>query len=83
MASTPGVMASAMVDDMLADLRPGLAAVKTPVTILYETPIAPMIQAGYASLGPKTLIEVPNAKHFIMYDQPARFDAEVDAFLKR
>lgn len=83
MASEPAVVASAMTDDMLADLRPGLAAVKTPVTILYETAIEPMIQSGYAALGPKTLVAVPNAKHFIMYDQPARFDAEVDAFLRR
>ena len=83
LASAPQVVGRAMTDDMLADLRPGLATVKTPVTVLYETQIAPMIQAGYAPLGPKTLVEVPNSKHFIMYDQPARFDAEVDAFLKR
>ena len=83
LASTPQVVGRAMTDDMLADLRPGLATVRTPVTVLYETLIAPMIQTGYAPLGPKTLVEVTNSKHFIMYDQPVRFDAEVDAFLKR
>ncbi len=83
LASDPAVVGAAMVEDMTLDLRPGLAAVKTPVTVLYETPIKPMIEAGYAALAPKTLVEVPDAKHFIMYDQPARFDAEVDAFLKR
>ncbi len=80
-ASDPQVTVQAMTDDMLADLRPGLAAVKTPVTIVYETPLKPMMESGYAALGPKTLVEAPGAKHFIMYDQPARFDAEVDRFL--
>lgn len=83
LASTPQVVGRAMADDMLADLRPGLATVKTPVTVLYETPLKAMMEAGYAPLGPKTLVEAPNSKHFIMYDQPARFDAEVDAFLRR
>ena len=83
MASEPGVVASAMTEDMVTDLRPGLAGVRTPVTILYETALEPLVQAGYATLGPKTLVAIPGAKHFIMYDQPARFDAEVDAFLQR
>ena len=82
-ASEPATVGAAMTDDMVADLRPGLAAVKTPITVLYETPLEPMIQSGYAPLGPKTLVAVPDAKHFIMFDQPARFEAEVDAFLKR
>lgn len=83
MASEPAVIASAMTDDMLVDLRPDLARVRVPVTIVYETVLEPMIQSGYAALGPKTLVPVPNAKHFIMFDQPARFDSEVDAFLRR
>ena len=83
LASDPAVVGGAMVDDMTLDLRPGLADVRVPVTVPYETPIKPMIEAGYAPLGPKTLVEVPGSKHFIMYDQPARFGAEVDAFLKR
>ena len=82
-ASDPGVVMRAMGDDMLADLRPGLAQVTTPITILYETPLAAMMTNGYAPLPHKTLIEVPNSKHFIMFDQPTRFTTEVDAFLKR
>ncbi len=82
-ASDPSVVVRAMGDDMLADLRPGLTAVKTPVTVLYETPLAPLMTADYAPLPNKTLVEVPGSKHFIMFDQPAKFDAEVDAFLKR
>lgn len=82
-ASDPGVVANAMADDMLADLRPDLGKVTTPVTVLYETPLEAAITSGYAALGPKTLIAIPDSRHFIMYDQPARFDAEVDAFLRR
>lgn len=82
-ASSPAVVGAAMADDATTDLRPGLAAVRVPVTVLYESPLAYMVRSDYAPLGPKTLVEVPNSKHFIMYDQPARFDAEVDAFLKR
>lgn len=80
-ASDPKVVVTAMTDDMLADLRPELAAVTTPVTVLYETPLKPMVESGYATLKGAKLIEVPNAKHFIMDDQPARFDAEVATFL--
>lgn len=81
--SDPAVVSKAMREDMLADLRPGLRAVRAPVTVLYETPLTPLMIAGYASLQGSTLVEVPQAKHFIMYDQPARFEAEVDDFLKR
>ena len=81
LASDPQVTVQAMVDDMVADLRPDLGKVRVPVTILYETPLKAMIEGGYAALTTKTLVDVPDAKHFIMYDQPARFDAEVDRFL--
>ncbi len=82
-ASEPSVVGRAMGDDVATDLRPDLAKVSVPVTVLYETVLEPAIAAGYAPLTTKTLIPVPNARHFIMFDQPARFDAEVDAFLKR
>lgn len=80
-ASDPTVVATAMTDDMLADLRPGLATVGIPVTILYETPLRDAVKTGYAALPKKALLEVPGAKHFIMYDQPPRFDDALDAFL--
>jgi pimeloyl-[acyl-carrier protein] methyl ester esterase len=81
--SDPAVVRTAMVEDMLADLRPALRSVRTPITVLYETALSALMLSGYAALPNKTLVEVPNSKHFIMYDQPARFATEVDAFLKR
>ena len=83
LASAPATVGMAMGDDMTTDLRPGLAAMSTPVTVLYETVLEGPITAGYAAMPHKTLVAVPDAKHFIMYDQPARFAAEVDAFLAR
>ncbi|MGY2733741.1 alpha/beta fold hydrolase [Sphingomonas sp. UYP23] len=80
-ASDPAVVATAMTDDMLADLRPGLSAVGIPVTVLYETLLSDAVTTGYAPLPTKSLVEVPDAKHFIMYDQPARFDDALDAFV--
>lgn len=81
-ASDPAVVGTAMTDDMLADLRPGLSGVKIPVSVLHETVLGDAVKAGYAALPAGTLVEVPGAKHFIMYDQPARFDAALDQFLQ-
>ena len=81
-ASDPAVVGTAMTDDMLADLRPGVAGVHIPVTVLYETPLGDAVKSGYATLPAGTLVEVPGARHFIMYDQPARFDAALDQFLQ-
>lgn len=84
------VVAVAMHDDMLTDLRPGLAALQTPTTVIYpwdpklgypEAPFDANYQ-GFKSLPHGRLIRVDGSRHFIMYDQPARFDAEVDTFLK-
>lgn len=83
-ASDPAVVMTAMTDDMLADLRPDLAKATVPVTVIYETPLEPMIQTGYAALPDKVLIAAkPGVKHFIMYDDPAGFDAALDAFLAK
>ncbi len=80
-ASDPAVVSTAMTDDMLADLRPDLGRVKIPVTVLYETALGNAVKVGYAALPNPTLVDVPGAKHFLMYDQPAPFDAALDRFL--
>lgn len=80
-ASDPATVMTAMTDDMLADLRPGVGGVKIPVTVLHETVLTTMVKMGYAALPAGTLVEVPNAKHFLMYDQPGLFAAALDRFL--
>ena len=80
-ASDPAVVGTAMTDDLLTDLRPGVARVAIPVTVVHETVLGDAVKSGYAKLPVGTLVEVPGAKHFIMYDQPTRFDSALDAFL--
>jgi pimeloyl-ACP methyl ester carboxylesterase len=80
----------AMADDMTLDLRAGLPAVQTPITLIYPfdagmgVPLAPwdaLYNSQFAPLPHKTLVRVDDSRHFVMFDQPARFDAALDAFL--
>lgn len=91
MASDRHALAAALTDVMTTDVRPGLAAMTTPVTALYATdadggPPPAMAQAlwtqQYAALPGVTLIAVDASRHFIMADQPVRFAELVDQFLK-
>jgi pimeloyl-[acyl-carrier protein] methyl ester esterase len=84
------VVARAMFDDTLLDLRPGLAAIKTPMVLVYpdKTPIgtppgmmAKVYPALYAPAPTVKTLEVVNSEHFVMLDQPDAFNAALDAFL--
>lgn len=89
-ASDRQALASAMHDVMLTDLRPGLAAMTTPVWAVYASDAnggAPAAMADamwggeYASLPGVTLIRVDDSRHFIMSDQPERMALIIDEFL--
>ena len=91
MASDRHAFAAAMSDVMTTDARPGLASMTTPVTALYATdpdggPPPAMAQGlwerEYAALPGVKMIRVDASRHFIMADQPARFDELVDEFLR-
>jgi pimeloyl-[acyl-carrier protein] methyl ester esterase len=90
-ASDRGAVNRAFADDLTLDLRPGLAAIPVPVTLLYPDNVPNgatqgamdnFYQAAFAPVPHKTLIRVDNSRHFIMLDQKAQFDAALDAFLK-
>jgi pimeloyl-ACP methyl ester carboxylesterase len=89
-ASDRTVFANAMLEDLGTDLRPQLAGIKTPMTLLYpyETSKGPADQVtalyttAYAAKPNIHLIRIDDSRHFIMYDQPAAFDKAVQAFLK-
>ena len=90
MASDRRAMAAAMRDVMTTDLRPGLAAMTTPVWAIYAADADGGAAAGladglwareYTGLPGARLIRVDDSRHFIMADQPARFAALVDQFL--
>jgi pimeloyl-ACP methyl ester carboxylesterase len=89
-ASDRTVFANAMLEDLGTDLRPQLAGIKTPMTLLYpyETAEGPADQVtalyttAYAAKPDIHLIRIDDSRHFIMYDQPAAFDKAVQSFLK-
>jgi pimeloyl-ACP methyl ester carboxylesterase len=75
---------------IVTDLRPELAHITAPTTVLYVTPTgAPLTDAqldvfyqlSYQTLPTHRLVRIPEAAHFIMFDNRSRFFAEVDAFL--
>lgn len=89
-ASDRRAMAAAMREVMTTDLRPGLAAMSTPVWAIYASDADGGAPAGmadslwareYAGLAGARLIRVDDSRHFIMADQPARFAELVDQFL--
>lgn len=89
-ASDKGTVANATADDLMLDLRPGLATITTPIALLhpdYSAMGAPagvtdqMYRAAYAAAPTVKVIEIAPSLHFIMFDQPAKFDAALDSFL--
>jgi pimeloyl-ACP methyl ester carboxylesterase len=91
-ASDRHVMANAMYEDLTTDLRPALASIKTPTTLLYpfdakavgpdSTKIDAVYTGAYSTMPNLKIKRIDDSRHFIMYDQPAAFDAAVQAFLK-
>ena len=90
-ASDRAVFVEAMSEDMQTDLRPVLPSIKTPATLLYPVDSArtpdpaattALYTKAYAGMPNLRIVKVDDSRHFIMYDQPAAFDAAVQAFLK-
>jgi pimeloyl-[acyl-carrier protein] methyl ester esterase len=89
-ASDPKTVGQALVEDATTDIRPDLPALSgTPVTVLYAV-TSPNMKAmadglyaeAYKGLPGVKLVPVDNSEHFIMLDQPDRFAAEVEGFLR-
>ncbi len=91
LASDRQALATAIREVMTTDARPGLAAMRVPVTALYAADAdggAPAATADamwareYATLPGVKLIRVDGSRHFIMADQPEVFAGLVDEFLR-
>jgi len=89
-ASDRRALAAAIREVMTTDLRPGLAAMTTPVWAVYAADAdggAPAALADatwgreYAPLPGVRMVRIDDSRHFIMSDQPERFAAVVDQFL--
>ena len=89
-ASDRRTVANAFHELIVTDLRPELGGVPVPVTVLYVNPagvpltdeqIDAVYKAGYAGLKDVKLVSIPDSAHFIMSDNPERFQAELKSFL--
>jgi pimeloyl-ACP methyl ester carboxylesterase len=86
------VLAEALYEDLLTDLRGDVGKIKTPTLMMYEhdtTLTQPdaatyeaTVKAAYQPMPNVTLVQMDGARHFIMYDQPVKFDAALEGFLK-
>jgi pimeloyl-ACP methyl ester carboxylesterase len=85
-------VANAFHEVIVTDLRPELSRITAPVTVLYVHP--PNVQVPpqqfeasmarlYANATNARLVKIDDSRHFIQWDQPARFTAEVDVFMTR
>ncbi len=90
LASDRAVAGQVTYEVMTTDLRPGLAGIQTPVTVLFARDdsmgfgaayIEPIFRNNYAGLARVRLVRIDGALHFIMLDQPDVFLREVLTFL--
>lgn len=88
--SDPDVVAQATHDLARTNLAPELPKIAAPMTVLFASPgtehpehahVVQNYRASYAGARTAKLRPVPRSGHMIMFDQPARFRAEVKAFL--
>ncbi len=90
LTSDQDVVARAFHELVVTDLRPELARIAVPVAVLYVSQKAPGptdaqtdagYKDGYALLKGVSLKRMPASSHFMMWDQPEQFQAEVKTFL--
>jgi len=90
MGSDPDVSIRAYRELIVTNLIPELPKIGVPVTVLYIQPknvplpaeqFDAVYKGAYAPVKNLTLKRIPDSAHFIMWDQPQRFQAEVKGFL--
>lgn len=89
-ASDRAVSQNAYEELLSTDLRPELSRITAPVEVLYVAFNFPgmtpemtdgIYQGSFATLPGAELKRIDDSAHFIMFDQPAVFYADLDAFL--
>ena len=85
----PRVSGQAMYEDMTTDLRPDMAAIKTPITLVFPYSPAmpkdraePFYHGEYAKAPNVRFVPIGNSGHFVMLDQPEAFAAAISDFVK-
>jgi pimeloyl-ACP methyl ester carboxylesterase len=79
-------------EDMLTDMRGEVGKIQTPTLVLFAVDASSKqpdpvvyeaaVRDGYKPMPHVTVVKVEPSRHFIMYDQPAKFDAAVEGFLQ-
>jgi len=84
-------LGNALYDDMTTDLRPQMSKIQVPITLLYpydaggqssKKDVDKMYHDAYATAPHAMLVRIDDSAHFIMLDQPQKFDDAVQTFLK-
>lgn len=90
--SDRGTVADAFHELVVTDMRPELSRITAPVTVLYVQPPNVQVPADqfdasmaglYANAANARLVRIDDSRHFIQWDQPVRFIAEIDTFMTR
>ena len=90
LASDSGVSGQAMYELMTTDLRPELADIAVPLSVLWAMPtgapvskdqMAEFYRLSYALAPQAAITYVSNSSHFIMFDAPAQFREKLGRFL--
>jgi len=90
LATDPALSGQALYELITTDLRPDLPKITVPLTVLWvRPPSVPLTQEqmgmvyklSYATAPQAVVKHVPDSLHFIMFDQPQAFQAELGAFL--
>ena len=85
-------VANAMHELLLTDMRPELARIDLPLTVLYvqraNVPMPAeqydaMMKQLYGNAPGVTLVRIEDSNHYIQLDQPERFVAAVETFMRR
>jgi pimeloyl-ACP methyl ester carboxylesterase len=89
LASDRKVAAKAIYEVMTTDMRGSLGQIRAPITVAYATNafapdamVGQLYRSGYAAASNARLVQVEDSYHFIMTDQPARFQTILTNFLK-
>lgn len=84
----PRVSGQALSEDMSTDLRPDMARITAPITVLYpwstrlpKARAEALYRGAYAKAPQVGYVDVGDSGHFVMLDQPTAFAAAVDRFL--
>jgi pimeloyl-ACP methyl ester carboxylesterase len=83
------VSGEAMYEDLTTDLRPDMASIATPITLVFPYSAATpkeraeaFYRGEYAKAPHVTFVPVANSGHFVMLDQPQAFAAALKSFAK-